>query len=159
MLPGRPRRLARERYVGEWSIAFTVNVFDRQKIFVDDQIVAAHVEMLGKATREFGCVAPIYCFLPDHAHILLMGVSENSDLLAAIVKYKSVSGYWMHQRKLPRWQPSFYDHVLRVEEDWRNQVWYIAQNPIRAGLAQNWSEYPYTGSIGCDLHEIVAGYA
>ena len=90
---------------------------------------------------------------------MLMGTSETADLLSVVVKYKSLSGYWMHQNHLPKWQASFYDHVLRLRDDWRNQVWYIAHNPVRAGLAQNWSEYPFTGSIGCDLHEIVSGYA
>ena len=159
MNPGRPKRLARDRYVGEWKIAFTMNIFDRQKVFVDDEVVAVHVEKLGSVAHTFGCVVPIYCFMPDHAHILLMGTSVTSDLLAAIIKYKSTSGYWMYQSRLPRWQPSFYDHVLRADEDWCHQVWYIAQNPIRAGLVENWSEYPYTGSIGCDLQDIVSGYA
>lgn len=39
-----------------------------------------------------------------------MGIADDSDLLAAITKYKHLSGYWMHQHKLPKWQPSFYDH-------------------------------------------------
>lgn len=141
MLPGRHKRLPRDRYVGEWKIVFPVNIFDKAKVFLDDEVVSAHVEMLTRATRSFGCVVPICCFMPDHAHILLIGTSQRSDLLAAIIKYKSISGYWMYQRRLPKWQPSFYDHILRVDEDWRNQVWYIAQNPVRAGLAGNWSEY------------------
>lgn len=156
---GRTGRLDRDRYVGERKVAFTLTIQDRVPTFVNRSVVDAHVERLERAVVGSGCVVPIYCYMPDHMHLLLMGTHEDSDLLAAITKYKNLSGYWMHQQRLPKWQPSFYDHVLRMHEDWRNQVWYIAQNPVRAGLAQNWSEYPFLGSLGCDLSDIVSGYA
>jgi REP element-mobilizing transposase RayT len=136
-----------------------MTIQDRVPAFRDWETVKAHVGRLERAIVGSGCVLPIYCYMPDHLHLMLMGTSETADLMSVAVKYKSLTGYWMHQHGLPKWQPSFYDHVLRMGDDWRHQVWYIAQNPVRLGLCQNWSEHPHTGSIGCDLHEIVSGCA
>lgn len=89
---------------------------------------------------------------------MLMGTSEHSDMLAAMTKFKTRSGTWLYRKKLPPWQKDFFDHVMRVGEDWRRHATYIANNPVRAGLASDWSLYPFTGSIGCDLQDIVSGF-
>lgn len=87
-----------------------------------------------------------------------MGTTAHSDMLAAMTKFKTLSGTWFYRKKLPGWQKDFFDHVMRAGEDWRHHAAYIANNPVRAGLAADWSLYPFTGSIGCDLQEIVSGF-
>jgi REP element-mobilizing transposase RayT len=56
-----------------------------------------------------------------------------------------------------RWQKDFYDHVIRTNEDIAAQVRYILDNPVRKGLASSWEEYPFKGSIGCELEDILLG--
>lgn len=41
------------------------------------------------------------------------------------------------------WQKSFYDHVIKDDEDFRNHVEYIRYNPVKAGLRQKPEEYPF----------------
>lgn len=156
--PGRPKRLPRDRYIGERTVAFHVSVEERRNLFTSDEVVGALVERMARAASEFDCVVPIYCFMPDHAHIMFKGLAEHSDLLAAMVKFKSLSGFWLYKLGLPSLQQDFFDHVMRVGDDWRNHALYIANNPVRAGLANDWSQYPYTGAIGCDLQDIVSGF-
>ncbi len=93
--------------------------------------------------------------MPDHVHIMFKGQGESSDALAAMSKFKLLSGLWMCRKKLSGWQKNFYDHGLRGHEDWRNHVRYIANNPVRRGLVIEALTYPYTGSIGCELAEIL----
>lgn len=45
------------------------------------------------------------------------------------------------------WQKSYYDHVLRQEEDLQAVARYIWANPVRANLVQNTNDYPYPGSL------------
>lgn len=158
MRPGRPQRLPRDRYIGERTVAFHATTWDRARVFVADPVVEHQIMLLERASKMHGCVVPVYCFMPDHAHIMLMGLGPTSDLLGAMTKFKTLSGTWLHGQGLPRWQKDFYDHVMRAGEDWRNHARYIAENPVRAGLASDWSVYPYTGSIGCDLQDIVSGF-
>ena len=45
------------------------------------------------------------------------------------------------------WQPGFFDHVLRSDESY-NEKWNCGkENPVRAGLVQIASEWPYQGEI------------
>ena len=47
----------------------------------------------------------------------------------------------------PQWQKTFFDHVLRSEESYEEKWHYVRENPVRAGLVQNWSEWPYCGEM------------
>ena len=45
------------------------------------------------------------------------------------------------------WQARFFDHVIRNDKDLRENIHYIAMNPVRAGyVTQSWF-YPYTGFL------------
>lgn len=129
MWPGRPSRLPRDRYLGERTVAFHVSVDKKQKLFTSCEVVDPVVERLARAAGNYDCVVPIFCFMPDHAHIMFKGVSERSDLLAAMIKFKSLSGFWLYKMGLPGLQPDFFDHVMRVGEDWRNHALYICEQP------------------------------
>lgn len=57
------------------------------------------------------------------------------------------------------WQRRFYDHVVRSEEDLRTKLVYLHNNPVRAGLAEDPVEYPWSscrfwltgsGPVQCD---------
>ena len=33
---------------------------------------------------------------------------------------------------------------MRDEDEWRRIVWYVLNNPVKAGLVQEWREWPWT---------------
>ena len=43
------------------------------------------------------------------------------------------------------WQPGFFDHVIRNEKDFNENLNYIAYNPVSAGYVTQPYFYPYTG--------------
>jgi len=45
------------------------------------------------------------------------------------------------------WQKSFYDHVLRQDEDVQHTVNYILGNPVRNQMVEQARDYPYSGSL------------
>jgi putative transposase len=99
---------------------------------------------------------PIYCFMPDHLHVVLRGEQPQADSWEAIVKFKQQTGYWFRNYKPGiRWQKGFYDHIIRSQRELTSQVRYIADNPFRKGLVGRWNDYPYTGSIGHELPDVV----
>ena len=86
-----------------------------------------------------------YCFMPNHVHLLVSG-SADSQLGAFVRLFKQLSGYAAKQKLgAPMWQISYYDHVLRHEEDLAHVARYIWNNPVRAGLVDVRSQYPYDG--------------
>jgi putative transposase len=49
------------------------------------------------------------------------------------------------------WQDGYHDRIVRHDEDLAQYIDYIVQNPIRAGLVQHASDYPYVRvrSLAC----------
>lgn len=41
------------------------------------------------------------------------------------------------------WRRESYDHVVRDEREYERIVSYILDNPVKAGLVENWQDYPY----------------
>jgi putative transposase len=156
-MSNRPPRMPREYYVGEQTVAFTAVTDRRLRIFSKAETIAPLVERLGVAAKKFDCVIPIYCFMPDHLHVMFTGLRDHSDTLAAMTRFKLLSGLWFERKKLDGWQGSFHDHVVMGHRDWRSHARYIANNPIRWGLATDPFEYSFTGTIGCDLQDVILG--
>src|SRR5277367_695244 len=83
-MDGKPRthylpRLNREFYQGGAVIHWTLTVFDRGTGWLDGSF---HLKfrglMLHAATRE-GLFCPAYCLMPDHIHLLWMGLRRDTD--------------------------------------------------------------------------------
>jgi hypothetical protein len=56
------------------------------------------------------------------------------------------------------WQRSYYDHILREDEDVVGVARYVLENPVRAGLVTEVIQYPFHGSFVmnvCDLLDAV----
>jgi len=45
------------------------------------------------------------------------------------------------------WQPRFFDHVIRNDDDLRHNLDYITMNPVRAGYVARPEFYPYTAFL------------
>jgi len=151
-------RLPREYYLGEITTAFTLCVHDKNPIFQDSMVIEAFIKLLYATAEESRCIVPVYCFMPDHLHIILTGAEPQADLWKMIVSFKQKTGYWL-SRNMPTalWQKDFYDHIIRTEKTIATQVRYILDNPVRKGLVSSWRDYPYKGSIGCSLDDVLSG--
>jgi REP element-mobilizing transposase RayT len=58
-----------------------------------------------------------YCFMPDHVHLLMEGLRDDSDAKKFITKSKQCSAHAYAQTFSARpWQPFGYEHVLRDDE-------------------------------------------
>ena len=154
----KKHRLDRELYRGIVSVSFTLCVQDKKAVFIDPAIVRSFIDILARITEPTSCIAPVYCFMPDHLHVLLRGTSCDSDLWKTLVAYKQRTGFWLTtNRPAIKWQKDFYDHVIRDHESLGVQVRYILDNPVRKGLADCWQDYPHKGSIGCTLEDVLSG--
>ncbi len=150
-------RLPAAAYRGEVIVAFTSRIEGAADAFTDEQLVERFKMYLETSAKRYRCLIPIFCFMTDHLHVIFEGISENSDAREAMIRFKRLTGRWLSEsNKAFRWQKDFYDHILRPDEDVRNQVRYIANNPVRKKLVDDWTKYPHTGSFGYDLHDLIA---
>ncbi|AIE87189.1 REP-associated tyrosine transposase [Fimbriimonas ginsengisoli] len=128
----------------------------RKPVLAEPEFTDSCAANLARAAVENGCIVPIYTILPDHVHVLIMGAEDSSQPKKAMERFKYLSGTWLfHKRPGVAWQDDFHDRNIRSSDDWPNHVRYIALNPVRAGLCENIKDWPFTGSIGTDLDEIL----
>jgi putative transposase len=139
--------LATFSYVGIQRYSLTFCAFDRRHVFVDDGTVKLAAKQFLRAAEDQGFNVIAYCFMPDHVHLVVEGVRDDSDLKQFIARAKQFSGYCFsrtHGGHL--WQRYGYERVLRAEEATRAVVRYILENPVRAGLTDDVRKYPHVGS-------------
>ncbi|RYD95934.1 MAG: hypothetical protein EOP61_18855 [Sphingomonadales bacterium] len=149
-------RLSDGAYRGQKNVAFTMNVERRRPLFGDAAVVGAMLAILREETERYGCLVGIYCFMPDHLHLILCGQTEGADAKRAVDAFKHRTGLWL-RRKRPgfSWQDDYYDHIIRKGDDWRRQVFYVYMNPVRRELVEDPAAWPHTGSMGFDLDELL----
>jgi len=80
-----------------------------------------------------------WAIMPNHVHAIIRPVAGH-ELPQIVHSWKSFTSKQINKR-LGRhgvlWMDEYYDHLIRDEEDFRNQVGYVLANPEKAGL-QDW---------------------
>ena len=90
----------------------------------------------------FACVV-----MPNHIHLFFEMNSELS-LKCELEKFKRWTGRRaakiderFHGRRF--WQTEWFDHWSRSDEEDERIAQYIQQNPVKAGLVDDWEQWPY----------------
>jgi REP element-mobilizing transposase RayT len=92
--------------------------------------------------------------MPDHLHILLVG-DEKSSLHKFMKTFKQESSLAFRRAHAgPLWQRSYYDHVLRKEENLEEVALYILNNPVRKRLVDDYKGYAFAGSFMFNIKEL-----
>ncbi|MBI1938487.1 MAG: transposase [Ignavibacteriales bacterium] len=87
------------------------------------------------------------CIMPNHVHVLftLLEKSRSLDkIMQSVKRYSALQINRQLNRSGTVWQPESYDHVIRDEDEYFNIIRYILDNPIKAGLIDNWFEWKGT---------------
>ena len=118
----------------------------RRPHFSDARFVRFCIKTLGEeaGTHQFEVLA--YCFMPNHVHLLVVGLTATSHLKPFMQQFKQITGFAFKQEQgVSLWHRSYHDRVLRQEESIHAVAAYIWANPVRGGLVQNAVDYPYSG--------------
>jgi putative transposase len=152
----RPRRLDAFHYTGRQRYFLTTCTFARRRHFTKTGIVdLAYREFLRTSTQfDFAILA--YCFMPDHAHLLIEGATDNADFRGFAMLSKQRSGYAVRSLISGRlWQKGYFERVLRDEDDTFNVARYVLNNPARAGLVSSPAQYPFLGSAVLSRDDLI----
>ena len=133
--PGHLPRLDPEFYRGDAAVHWTLTVFDRATGWLNPSVHAAFRELLLHAAAREWLFCPAYCLMPDHVHLLWLGMRHDTDQRNSMSFLRTHLEPWLAPHKF---QPQAHDHVLRDEERQRDGLaricFYILANPVRAGL-------------------------
>ncbi|GIV98603.1 transposase [Roseiflexus sp.] len=116
-------------------------------------IVASEIERMNG--ERYTLIA--YCIMPNHVHLLLEG------LLAADARHRGQSAKYpltdtlrllkgrtaracnlALKRDGQFWQHESYDHFVRDDNELGRIIAYILNNPVKAGLVKEWSEWKFS---------------
>jgi putative transposase len=152
----RRHRLDPAAYLGTVAVSFTACIEGRRAALADPRLAGAFQERLRVTADKHACNVLVYCFMPDHVHVLLAGRTPQADTRKAFIAFKQATGYWMaRERPGFGWQKGFYDRILRTEADVISEIRYVVANPVRKELAQDWRDFPCTGSFVFDMGDLV----
>jgi len=146
---GKLPRLQREFYRGYAVVFWTLTLEQRAQACLNAPFHARFRELMLHAAARSHLLCPVYCLMPDHIHLVWMGLREHSDQLNAMkfvrIHLEPALG---DQRQ---WQHQPHDRVLRPNERQRNAFGqtcaYILANPVRAQLVKNEADWPYSGVV------------
>jgi putative transposase len=155
VLTGRPDRLEAFDYLGLHRYFLTFCTIERKPRFIDQESVDLVLLQFERAAEEQRFALIAYCFMPDHAHLLVGAQAQDSDARRFIGAAKQYSGFYFKQRfGVPLWQRYGFERTLRHDEPTLNVVRYVIENPVRAGLVRKVEDYPFAGSRVFSLAEI-----
>ena len=146
------KRLPPEFYQGRAYVHWTLMIEDRTTGWLIPIFYYKYREILTHTAFRFGLCCPIYCCMPDHIHMLWIGILMECDQRIAMRYFRKQMNPVLEKLNV-KLQLQPYDHVLREEERERdafeNVVEYIARNPERRNLVRRdgYAEYPYTGCL------------
>ena len=145
----RKERLRRlDRIFPAFPIYFvTACTSQRRPILARGEVHEAFVAFAAQS-ESHGAYVGAYVIMPDHLH-LFVALAPDRRL-----------GDWMKSLKnslakslraigipSPHWQKGFFDHLLRSGESYSQKWEYVRENPVRAGLARSWDDWPYGGEV------------
>ena len=110
------------------------------KVFANARIL---INILKQSHQQKHTSTLAFVVVPDHIHWLFQ-LNDNHQLSNVIKTIKSKASIQIGK---PIWQPGYYDHAIRKDEDIVNIARYIIANPIRAGLVKKVGDYPHWDAV------------
>ena len=109
-----------------------------------EQVRCVHTEILRTATeRQFAVPAGVY--MPDHVHLLVRGLSAQSEFKSFMKVLRQRSAHAFRRAFGERlWQDGYFDRVIRDVDDERERIRYIVHNPTDARLCENPHEFGFS---------------
>lgn len=145
-------RLDAAAYRGRAYVHWTMTIEGRQTGWLIPAFNYKFRELLTHTAFRYALACPIYCLMPDHLHMIWIGIDDRTDQLKASKFFRKQLGIPLSKLGFTlRHQP--YDHVMRDDERqeaaFQQIVEYIARNPERKGLvpANGFRDYKYTGCL------------
>lgn len=106
-----------------------------------------------------------FCIMPNHVHMIIKevkpfpgsvltatdtqskGLLDDYPLSRILKRIKGVTAHEANKilnRSGSFWHHESYDHVIRCDEELKRQISYVLNNPVKAGLVNDWTDWKWT---------------
>ena len=92
-----------------------------------------------------------YTIMPDHVHMIIKPLKTRAKTNCLSKILHSIKSWTANQinchrgARGPVWQEETYDHIIRDRQDYETKSRYIWANPVRAGLTDDPTDWPWWG--------------
>ncbi|MBC3797251.1 transposase [Acetobacterium tundrae] len=118
---------------------------NRQIIFEDEEDYSKLMETLKKQKEISGIEIFAYCFMSNHIHLLIKVGSEDLGTIFRRVGASYVYWYnWKYNRRGHLFQDRYKSEAVEDDRYFLTVIRYIHQNPQRAGIVKQLSEYRWS---------------
>jgi putative transposase len=129
-------------------VHWTLTLFDRAKGWLTPALHSQFRELMLHAAAREGLLCPAYCLMPDHLHLVWMGLRLDTDQLNGMAFLRTHLEPALSPAKF---QPQAHDEVLRNQQRKRNAFakvcFYVTANPVRGELVAKPEEWAFTGCV------------
>ncbi|WP_342321034.1 transposase [Kosakonia sp. BYX6] len=131
----------RRHYVQGGTWFFTVNLRDRRS-----ELLTCHINTLRLATLTVKRRKPFHIdawvILPEHMHCIWTLPEDDEDFSA---RWREIKKAFSKSLSLDNvWQPRFWEHTIRNQEDYRRHMDYVYINPVKHGWVKCVAQWPFS---------------
>jgi REP element-mobilizing transposase RayT len=90
-----------------------------------------------------------YSIMPNHVHSVFAPLEQNnipeplSSIMHSLKRNTAKRANQMLSRSGAFWERESFDHYIRNRAEWKRIIQYVLKNPVKAGLAKTWEEWPW----------------
>jgi putative transposase len=122
----------------------TATAHEKQRIFEQPGAAQIVLDTLFWLEREKIIDLEAAVVMPDHVHcIARLRTGTLSGLMHSLKSFTSNKIRLLLKFQGKVWQSQYHDHGIRKDEVLEEVVLYCLNNPVRAGLVEDFHEYPY----------------
>lgn len=137
-----PRTARKKSETGIYHIM--LRGMDRRALFTDDEDCERFIETLKRVKELSKFQLFSYCLMGNHVHLLLREGEEPLELVFKRLGVSYVYYYnWKYQLQGHLFQDRFRSEPVDDDAYFMDVLRYICQNPIKAGLSENVTDYPW----------------
>jgi len=147
----------RRNYVAGGTFFFTVVSHHRHRFLTTSNARECLRNAISAVRNDRPFMLVAICLLPDHLHCVWTLPRTDSDYSTRwrLIKDRFTKSYRASMSNYPEdsvkpstagsiWQPRYWEHTCRDEEDLKRCVDYTHWNPVKHGLAGRVNEYPWS---------------
>jgi REP element-mobilizing transposase RayT len=141
---GTKRLRAGRRSLPNQSYLITTTTATREKRFANPEAARFVLTSLHWLDKQGRIRLDAAVVMPDHVHFV--AALKSADLPQLMHSFKSYTSNEINKalnRQGPVWQRGYHDHAIRREEDLNETIMYVLNNPVRAGMTDDFHKYPH----------------
>ena len=119
---------------------------NRQEIFCTEQDYQFYLEKLKQAADKHGCIFHAYVLMTNHVHLLVTPEIEHGigKMMQMLGRYYVQYFNYSYQRTGTLWEGRYKATLIDSTNYLLTCMRYIELNPVRAGMVEHPSEYPWS---------------